>query len=163
MQALLQDPNFWVLLSFLIFIGVFIKYGKDKALGTLDSKIDAIRSELKTAEKLRVEAQELLAEYQRKHKDSLAEANIIIARAKNRAEDLRVQAEDDLAETMKRRESQLEERLARIELNARHEIEAYTAKIAVNAARQLMSEKMDAKTDKDIINNNLETVSKTLN
>ena len=72
-------------------------------------------------------------------------------------------AEIDLQETLKRREAQLDQRLARIEQNARQEIESYTATIAVNAARALLSEKLDAKTDKNIINNTLSNVSKTLN
>lgn len=163
MDHLLHDTNFWVLLSFLVFVGIFIKYGLFKVKDAIDGKIDAIRTELKTAEKLRVDAQELLAEYQRKHKDAMAEANTIIAQAKQRAEDMRLKAEQDLVETMERREAQLKDRLDRIEKNARSEIEAYTASIAINTARSLMTDAMDPKSDKDIINKNLETLSKTLN
>lgn len=163
MSELLHDTNFWVLLSFIIFVGVFLKYGKAKALASLDEKISSIKTELETAEKLRVDAQELLAEYQRKHMDAMSEAAQIISHARQQAESLKSKAESDLAETLKRREAQLDERLTRIEQNARQEIEAYTAKIAVNAAKNLLTEKIDAKSDKDIINNVLGNVSKTLN
>ena len=162
-MELLQDTNFWVLISFIIFIGVFIKYGLSSAMGFLDSKIDSIRSELNHAETLRVEAQELLAEYQRKHKDAMKEAEHIIADAKKHAESIREKAEEDAKRTADRREQQLQEKLARIEQNARTDIEAYTAQVAVDAARQLLSEKMDAKADKEIISNTLSSVSKTLN
>lgn len=163
MMSLFQDTSFWVLIAFLVFVGIFIRYGKDKALAMLDDRIKAIRTELETAENLRVEAQELLAEYQRKHKDAMLEAADIIARAKDHAEAMRVKAEEDLQETMKRREAQLEEKLRRIEQNAATEIKAYTAQIAINATKDILSRQMDAKTDKDIINNTLNTVSKTLN
>jgi F-type H+-transporting ATPase subunit b len=163
MMELFQDTNFWVLVSFIIFIGVAWKYAKDAALAKIDGKIDAIRKELTEAERIRVDAQELLAEYQRKHKDALSEADKIIADAKNHAEDIRKKAEADMERTQARREAQLDEKLKRIEQNAAQEIEAYTAQIAVNAARHILADKMDAKTDKDIINNVMSSVPKTLN
>jgi F-type H+-transporting ATPase subunit b len=163
MNELLHDTNFWVLISFVIFMIVAYKYGKDAVLAKLDGKIDAIRTELDTAEKLRVDAQELLAEYQRKHKDALSEAAKIIADAQTHANDIKAKAEDDLTKTMARREAQLQDKLSRIEQGARSEIEAYTAKIAVNAARDILTNSVDAKADKAIISNIMSNVPKTLN
>lgn len=162
-MALLHDTNFWVLISFVIFIGVFLKFGRGAFLGFLDGKINTIRNELNQAESLRVEAQELLAEYQRKHKDAMKEAEKIIADAKKHAENIRLKAEEEAKRTAERREAQLTEKLARIEQNARHEVEAYTARVAVEASRQILAEKMDSKADKDLISNTLGSVSNTLN
>ena len=163
MTELLHDTNFWVLISFVIFVGVFLKYGKNQLLANLDGRIDAIKNELDLAERLRVEAQELLADYQRKHKDAMGEAERIIADAKKNAELMRQKAEEDMEKTMSRRAEQLNERLARIEENAKHEIEAYTARIAVNAARSVLSDKMDSKSNKESIESTLNQLSKTLN
>lgn len=163
MTELLHDTNFWVLISFLIFVGVAYKYGKSSVLSKLDGKIDSIRTELAQAEKLRVDAQELLAEYQRKHKDALSEAATIIADAKKHAKDLKNKSQNDLNAIMARREEQLQEKLSRIEQNASQEIQSYVAGIAVNAARDLLNEKMDAKADKTIISNIMSNVPKTLN
>ncbi len=163
MTELLHDTNFWVLISFVIFSGVAYKYGKTTVLSKLDGKIDAIRTELSQAEKLRVDAQELLAEYQRKHKDAISEAATIIADAKKHANDIKNTAEEDLKNILARREDQLQEKLTRIEQNASQEIQAYVAEIAVNSARDLLNSKMDAKADKAIISNMMSNVSKTLN
>ena len=62
----LQDTNVWVLLSFILFMALAYYKGKDIILGGLDAKIETIRQEIVTAENMRVEAQELLAQYQRK-------------------------------------------------------------------------------------------------
>jgi len=163
MAELFYDTNFWVLLSFLIFCVVAFKYGKNAVLDSLDSKINAIKMELDSAEKLRVDAQELLAEYERKHKDAISEAANIIAQAQQNADAIKEKAEADLAKTMQRREAQLQENLSRIEQNARQEIQAYTAKIAVNAARDVLSDNMNAKADKIILSNTLDNLPKTLN
>jgi len=162
-MTLLQDTNVWVLISFILFVFIFIRYGKDKVLSSLDSKIASIKDELKTAENLRIEAQELLAEYQLKRGDAMNEAADIIARAKDHAEVLRLKSEEDLAETMKRREAQLEKKLRRIEQNAVMEIKAYTAQLAINAAKDVLSQELDLKTDKKIIDNTLNTIPNTLN
>lgn len=163
MAELLHDTNFWVLVSFIIFLGVAYKYGKDSVLKTLDDKINGIKTELESAEKIRVDAQELLAEYQRKHKDAMSEADRIIADARKHAEDIRIKAEEDMARANKRRENQLQEKLARLENNAAQEIQAYTAKIAINAARDILVDKIDTKIDKDIISKTTDNVSSALN
>ena len=163
MMELFQDSNIWVLISFIIFMGVAWKFGKDAALGSLDSKINSIRTELEKAEKIRVDAQELLAEYQRKHKDALSEADTISADAKKHAKDIRDKAESDMEKAQARREAQLDQKLARLEQNAAQEIQAYTAKIAVNAAREILSKQMNEKADKVVIANIMSDISKTIN
>ena len=163
LSELLYDTNFWVLISFLIFVGIFIKYGKSKVLGNLDERISSIKTELETAERLRIEAQEVLADYQRKQKDAIKEAELIIADAKAQAENMRQNAENEWQKTMSRREEQLNERLSRIEDNARHDIEAYTAQLAINATRKVLKDKMDNKSDKPLLDNTLEQLSRALN
>lgn len=163
MMELLNDATFWVAIAFTVFVILFLKFGKAKVLSSLDDKIDDIKKELAEAETLRVSAQELLAEYQCKHKDAMVEATSIINDAKKHAKIIKEKAEKDFAATMERRAAQLEERLSRIEQNATQEINAYTAQIAINATREILTSKMNDKADKNIIANVLENVSKTLN
>jgi len=163
MSELLHDTNFWVAVSFVIFMIVAWKFGKDTAMNGLDSNIDAIKTELNQAEQIRVDAQELLAEYQRKHKDAMSEADRIIADAKKHAEDIREKAESDMERANARRETQLDEKLNRLEQQATQDIQSYTAQIAVNAARDLLKDKIDDKTDKTIIANVATDISKSIN
>jgi hypothetical protein len=53
--------------------------------GALDKRADQIRNELEEAKKLREEAQQLLAEYQRKRKEAEAEAESILSAAEKEA------------------------------------------------------------------------------
>lgn len=161
-MELLQDSNFWVLISFLIFMGIAYRYGRGAFLGMLDNKISAIKTELQQAEMLRLEAQDLLAEYQRKHKDAMQEAKDIIENARAHAEDIRKKAEEDAKHTAQRREEQLRLKLERIEQNARQDIEAYTAKLSIDAAREILAKNMDSKTDKQLIAKTLTGVAEAL-
>ena len=69
------DATFWVAISFLIFVGVLI-YLKipQKVNNSLSHQIDEIKKELNEAEKLKVEAKNLLSSYENKIDKSKKEA-----------------------------------------------------------------------------------------
>ncbi len=161
-MEIFQDTGTWVLFSFLIFAFVMWKYGKDGILAALDKRIEAVRKEIETAETLRVEAQELLAQYQRKQRDTAKEADEIVANAKVHAAEIKKQADKDLKEIAARRELQLTERLARMEQNAVQEIQTYAAELAVKATSELIAKQMDKKTNENLVDQSIKDVSKQL-
>src|SRR5882757_7721286 len=58
--AMFEDPEFWVALAFVIFVGVLVKFGVPKmALSALDARGDRIKQALDEAHRLRSEAQAL--------------------------------------------------------------------------------------------------------
>ena len=81
MTALLQDPTFWTLVAFVVFIVALFKPVKNALIGGLDSRIAQVRTEVEQAQELREEAQALLASYQRKQREAAQEAEDILNRA----------------------------------------------------------------------------------
>lgn len=158
-MELLHHTSTWVLFSFLIFVVMIIKLGKTKFMELLDGRIKQIREEINTAESLRIEAQELLAQYQRKHRDAMKDAEKIIAHAKENAEESRKLAEAQLEATLERREQQLKDRIARMEQNAVQEIQSYAAELAMNAAAEIISEKLDKKTGEKLIDQSIRSLA----
>ena len=75
-----MDATFFALVALVIFLGIVI-YLKVPGMITrnLDARSDQIRNDLEDARRLREEAQELLAEYQRKRKEAEQEASDIVA------------------------------------------------------------------------------------
>ena len=154
-----QDANNWVFISFVIFAFVFMKKGKGVLMGKLDARIAEIRKEIETAESLRIEAQELLAQYQRKQRDAAKEAEAIVSHARESAAQIRREAETALKETIARRESQLQERLQRMEEKAINDIRAYAAELAVRATREIIVTEMDAATNEGMVDKSIKAVS----
>lgn len=159
----LYDATNWVLISFVIFAVVFIKYGWSSVLAKLDGRIAEIRNELATAEKLRIEAQQMLAEYQAKHRDAMNEAAEMASRARAQAETIRERAEDDLAETLARREKQLEDRLNRIEQAAEAELRQATADMALKASESIIRQSLDAKGQSALVDKSLASLPSNIN
>jgi F-type H+-transporting ATPase subunit b len=146
---MLATPEFWVLASFVLFIGllVYLKVpGKVAAL--LDDRAARIARELDEARKLREEAQGLLADYERKRRDAEKEAEAIIAQAREEAEVFAVETRQKLAETIERRGRLAEEKIAQAEVQAVKEVRAAAAELAIAAATRIIAgEVQGAKAD----------------
>ena len=96
-------PEFWVLISFLLFVGLLVWKGVPGMIGkALDQRANAIRNELDEARRLREEAQQLLADYQRKTREAEDEAKSIVEAAKREAESLATETRKALAEQVER-------------------------------------------------------------
>lgn len=148
---MVQSTDFWISLSFVIFLFVLWKFGKDAVLGMIDNKIDGIKKDIETAETLRIEAQELLAQYQRKHKDSIKEAEAIIKSAEERVTEIRRNADQEINDMISIREKQLQDRLQRMEESAIEDIRKYAADLTVRATARIIEDQLDSKTDEKLI------------
>lgn len=161
-MELLQDTHIWVTLSFFVFVVIAFNVGRKSVLNMLDEKIEHIRKELETAESLRVEAQELLAQYQRKQRDALQESEQIVAKAKEHAEAYQKQAESDLSDLVTRRETQLQARLQRMEESAIKEMHDYASDLAIKAAGKVIADNLDKKTDEALVEKSIANIGKNL-
>jgi F-type H+-transporting ATPase subunit b len=136
-------PEFWVLLSFLLFLGLIIWKGVPGIVGrTLDARANAIRTELDEARRLRDEAQQLLADYQRKAREAEGEAKSIIDAAKREAESLAAETRRALTEQVERRTKAAEEKIARAEAQAISDVRAAAVDLAVKASETILQAKM---------------------
>ena len=143
MMPLLQDPEFWVVLAVLIFVIGVWKPARRAILGGLDARATRIRDELAGAQRLREEAERALAAYQQQQRQATAEAEAILAHAKNEAERVAAQAAHNLEEALARRQRLAEERIAQEEAKAIAEIRAVTVDVAISAARQVIIADLD--------------------
>jgi len=79
----------------------------------LDARSNRIKNELAEAQKLRSEAEALLASFEQKRKDAEAEAAAIVAQAKSEAEMIAVEARKRLEEFVARGDKQIRTRSGR--------------------------------------------------
>lgn len=138
------NPAFWVGVSFVLVVGFAFKPLMAAVGAALDTRAAKIKARLDEATRLREEAQEMLATYQRKQRDAMREAEEIIAHAKAEAERLSQQAARDLEAQLKRREEQAMERIAQAEAQAMREVKNLAVDVAVAAARNVMGHDMSA-------------------
>lgn len=141
-----MDATFWALVALLVFLGIVV-YVKVPGMiaRSLDARAERIRHELDEARRLREEAQQLLAEYQRKRKEAEKEAADIVAAAKREADMLAEEARQRTEEYVARRTTLAENKIAQAEQDAVDEVRARAVDIAVEAAGRLLADRVDAK------------------
>jgi F-type H+-transporting ATPase subunit b len=113
-----------------------------KVTAMLDERAARISRELDEARKLREEAQELLADYERKRRDADKEAEAIIAQAREEAEAFAVETRQKLVEMVERRGHMAEEKIAQAEAQAVKEVRAAAAELAIAAATRIISDEV---------------------
>ncbi len=152
---MLHDPAFWVAVAFVAFVGVMVKFAYGQIVGKLDDRADGIKSELEEALKLREEAQAMLAGYQRKQRDAVAEAEDIVAQAKAEAERMAKEAEAALEVEMKRRTDTALEKIAQAEAQVVQEVRNTAIEVAVAAAGKLIAENVDGDKARSLIDQSI--------
>lgn len=167
MVPLLLDPStadFWVLISFLLFFGILFYYGVPKLItGSLDDRAEKIRTELDDARRLREEAQQLLADYQRKAREADEEAKAIVEQAKREAEALAEETRKSTAESLERRTKLAEEKIARAETQAIADVRRTAVEAAVHAAESILKGKVSGDTGRQLIDQALSDLKGKLN
>jgi F-type H+-transporting ATPase subunit b len=159
-----EDPEFWVLLAFVIFLGVLVKFGVPKlALSALDERSDRIRQALDEAQRLRSEAEAVLAQYQKKRVEAEKEAQAIIVNARIEAERLAGEAKGKVEEFIARRTKMAESKIAQAEAQALADVRAAAADAAVAAAENILVQTTHGAAADSLIANGIRDVKAKLN
>ena len=153
------DEGAWVALGFAIFV-ILVWKKAGAALGEmLDARSDKIRTELEEAEALRREAKAQLDSFKGLKKEAEEEAKNIIANANLAAKRIRENAAAKAEENITRREAQAAEKIKASEAAMVGEIKAKTAHLAAQAARQIITDKLDEKTALRLIDQSVEQIA----
>ena len=143
--------EFWVAVAFVIVIGTAFKRVVRGVGAALDMRAEKIKAKLDDVRHLREEAQQLLAEYQRKQRDALKEAEDILAHARLEAERQKKEALAALEEAIRRRESQALGRIAQAETQAIAEVRNLAVDIALAAAQRIMAHHLDRERAENLV------------
>jgi F-type H+-transporting ATPase subunit b len=162
-MGLLQVGEFWVLVAFLLAVAFLVWKAGPTVTGGLDKRTLRIKSELDEATRLRDEAQRTLAEFQRKQRDAMKEAEAIVAQAKIEAERVAKTAERDLAASLERRQKQAVEKIALAETKAIAEVRALAVDVAMAATRRLLAEEISPARKSAMIDDAIADLSRRLN
>lgn len=164
MQEIINNPEYWVLLSFLIFCGILMYLGVPGLMAKgLDDRAERIRNELDDARRLREEAQALLTEYQKKAREAEEEAKSIIEQARKDAEALEKETEIKLKESLERRTKLAEEKIGRAEAQAVGEVKASAVDAAIAAAERIVATKLKDGKGASLIDDGIKSLGRRLN
>jgi F-type H+-transporting ATPase subunit b len=160
----LFEPEFWVAVSFFLFLGLVIYLGAHKKIAAaLDARAASIAKELDEARRLREEAEKVLADYRRKQGDAAKEAEAIVTLASKEAEILAAETRRSMKEHFERRMKLAEDKISRAEADALREVRAAAADAAIAAAQAVIAEKLTPEAADKLVKQGIDALKGKLN
>ena len=138
-----SDPQFWVAVAFIAFIGAVFNPIRKVVTNNLDSQIKQIKERIEEAENLKNETQITLSKIKQRQKDVQNEIENIYEEAKNRINHLEASAEAKLKEQIEKREILAKEKIEQLTRDANNTIQEYITFTAIEATINLLQEKMN--------------------
>ena len=138
------DATFWVAVSFFIFFGVLI-YLKvpQKISNSLTDQINEMKKELDEAEKLKIEAKNLLSNYENKIDKSKKETREIINLAKKDSEKTILEITKKFHQIIENKKKNTEQKIVQMKENALKDIKNISVKISMEAVEHLIKNSID--------------------
>ena len=164
MIELIYEPETWVAVAFVIFVGILLRLGVPNLLfKALDDRSARIRAELDEALKLRREAEGVLAEYRRKQSEAEKVAESIILNARGEADRMAAEAKAKVEEFVARRTRMAETKIAQAEAQALADVRAAAADAAIAAAETILVKSTRGRTAESLISQGISELKAKLN
>ena len=138
------NATFWVAVSFFIFLGILI-YLKvpQKINNSLTVQIIEMKRELNEAEKLKVEAKNLLSNYEDKIDKSKKETQKIINLAEKDSEKTILEKTEKFHQMIENKKKSTEQKIVQMKENALKNIKNISVKISMKTVENLIKNSID--------------------
>ncbi len=157
------DATFWVAISFFIFfIGLVYLKVPQKINGSLTNQINEIRKELDEAEKLKVEAKNLLSDYENKIEKSKKETQEIINFARKDSEKNILEKNKHFHLSMEKKRETADQKISLMKENAIKEIKNLSIRISIEVVENLIKNSIDKKKIESFYLKSLEETNQVL-
>lgn len=161
---ILATAEFWVAVSFFLFIGLVWYFGVHKKIASaLDDRAASIAKELADAQALREEAEAVLADYRKKTSNAAREAEDIIELAAKEAEALALETSRTMTEQFERRMKVAEDKIAQAKTDAMRDVRAAAADAATTAAQTVIAGSLTPETADKLIGAGIDDLKSKLN
>ena len=157
------DATFWVAISFFIFIAglIYLKIPQ-KVNNSLIDQISKIKNELEEAKKLKIEAKNLLSDYENKIDKSKKETQNIINLAKKNAEKNILEKTEKFHQLIEDRKKNIEQKITLMKENALKEIRNVSIKISLESVEHLIKNSIDKSKVEKFYSRSLEQIKTEL-
>tara|TARA_Y100000590_G_scaffold455547_1_gene604424 strand:+ start:5248 stop:5733 length:486 start_codon:yes stop_codon:yes gene_type:complete len=157
-----SDPQFWVAVSFFIFIIIVFNPIRKILSSNLDKQIQQIKDNIEEAENLKIEAQETLSEIKKRQNDVKAEIDKINEDAKKQLNFIEKESKIKLNEKIKKQQLLSESKIDQLIRDANNQIQEHISSNAIRIAIDLIEKKLDKKQKENLIKNSLNEIDTAL-
>ena len=146
-----SDPQFWVAVSFFLFIAAIFNPVKKILTSSLDSQIVDIKNKIEEAEKLKVDAQKTLSELKLREAEVEKEINQLKSEAKNKINELEKSSGSKLLEQIEKRKLLADVRIDQLLRDTNSSIKDYISNAAIEATTNILNKNLTKEKRSELI------------
>lgn len=158
-----SDPQFWVAVSFFLFIAAIFNPVRKVLTSNLDTQINEIKSKIDDAEKLKMDAERTLSELKQRQLEVENEINKLKIESNKKIDDLKNLSSKKLSEQIEKKKLLADSKIQQLIRDTNIGIKNYITNVAVETAvtilqQNLSNEKKSELIDKSV--NDFESILK---
>ncbi len=157
-----SDPQFWVLIAFIIFIGVMIKPVRKILSINLGVKIQEIKDSIDQAEKIKNDAQRTLSEVKKRQNEVKGEIDLIEQEAKEKITMIEKNSHSKLTDQINKRNTLASVKIDQLTRDANTEIQKHITQIAISATVNILEKKLNDKEKQSLVNKSVNELDSAL-
>ena len=157
-----SDPQFWVFIAFIIFIGIMIKPVRKILSINLGDKIQEIKNSIDQAEKIKNDAQLTLSEIKKRQNEVKGEIDLIELEAKEKITIIEKNAHTKLIDQINKRNALASVKIDQMTRDANTEIQKHITQIAISATVNILEKKLNDKEKQNLINQSVNELESAL-
>ena len=157
--AFYENPEFWVGFAFVLVVVLLAKPIGKILNAMLNSRIDAIANRITEAQQLAIDAQKMLAEYEKKFLNAEKEAKLILRKSEKEIEFLKDERLKKMEQEMSIRQNEAELRIKTVQEEATKEITSQIAELALGAIKDVLQADLDKKAHSRLIDRSIDAIA----
>ena len=157
-----SDPQFWVFIAFIIFIGIMIKPVRKILSINLGDKIQEIKDSIDQAEKIKNDAQLALSEIKKRQNEVKGEIDLIEQEAKEKITIIEKNAHTKLIDQINKRNALASVKIDQMTRDANTEIQKHITQIAISATVNILEKNLNDKEKQNLINQSVNELGSAL-
>ena len=157
-----SDPQFWVLIAFIIFVGAIFNPVRKIITGSLDNKIAEIQDSINDAEQIKNDAQLALSEIKKRQNKVNSEIQKIKEDADKKVRIIEENFRNKLTEQIDKREGAASLKIDQMLRDANNEIQDYITDTSVATSINILKAKLDKNEKQNLIDLSIKDLNSIL-
>ena len=157
-----NDPQFWVAVSFFLFIAAIFNPVRKILVSNLDNQIKQIKNKINEAENLKNEAKVTLGEVKQRQSDVQKEIEELKVEAKNKILQIENFAEKKLLDQIQKRQNLAEAKIDQLARDANLQIHNHITSTSIEATIKILEKKLNKEEKQNLINSSIKELNLVL-
>ena len=157
-----SDPQFWVAVSFILFIAAIFNPVRKILTSSLDGQINEIKNKIDESENIKNEAQKIFSELKKREQEVEKEIKALSDNAASKIVGLEEQSKQKLKDQIEKRKILAENKIDQLVRDANLSIKNYISSTAINTTIHILKNNLTDEKKASLINESIKEMNSVL-